>query len=107
MPKMIRDHNRLRFMCPGCKTTHEVTPPDQPMGWQFNGDFNYPTLHPSVLVTGYLMPTDEEHAAIMRGEPYERKPMRCHSFVRAGDIEFLNDCSHELAGKTVALPDME
>lgn len=27
----------------------------------------------------------------------------CHSFVRNGKIEFLSDCTHELAGKTVEL----
>jgi hypothetical protein len=31
---------------------------------------------------------------------------RCHSFVRAGRIEFLNDSTHALAGKTVDLPDL-
>lgn len=28
----------------------------------------------------------------------------CHSFVRDGQIEFLSDCTHALAGKTVSLP---
>jgi hypothetical protein len=32
--------------------------------------------------------------------------VRCHSFVRAGMIEFLSDCTHELAGKTVPIPDL-
>lgn len=30
---------------------------------------------------------------------------RCHTFIRAGKIEFLGDCTHALAGQTVALPD--
>lgn len=29
----------------------------------------------------------------------------CHSFVRDGKIEFLNDCTHELAGTTLELPE--
>jgi hypothetical protein len=28
---------------------------------------------------------------------------RCHIFVRDGKIQFLNDCTHELAGKTVPM----
>jgi hypothetical protein len=25
----------------------------------------------------------------------------CHVFVKAGEIQYLSDCTHELAGKTV------
>jgi hypothetical protein len=32
---------------------------------------------------------------------------RCHLFVRDGRIEFLSDCHHELAGKTVEIPDWD
>lgn len=32
-------------------------------------------------------------------------PSRCHSFVRAGMIEFLSDCTHALRGQTVSIPD--
>ncbi|MGC4033677.1 MAG: hypothetical protein QM754_18485 [Tepidisphaeraceae bacterium] len=41
-----------------------------------------------------------------RKEPDTKWPFtcyRCHSFVRDGQIEFLGDCTHELAGKTVPL----
>ncbi|MCZ4340562.1 hypothetical protein O4H52_03015 [Sphingomonadaceae bacterium G21617-S1] len=31
-------------------------------------------------------------------------PAVCHSFVRNGQIEFLSDCTHALAGQTVPLP---
>lgn len=30
-------------------------------------------------------------------------PARCHLFIRAGQIEFLGDCTHEFAGKTVPM----
>jgi hypothetical protein len=29
---------------------------------------------------------------------------RCHSFVVDGQIQFLGDCTHKLAGQTVPLP---
>ena len=32
-------------------------------------------------------------------------PDICHSFVKAGNIQFLGDCTHALAGQTVPLPD--
>jgi hypothetical protein len=63
--------------------------------WNFNGDFNAPTLHPSVLVT-MTRPRD----------PSVSKKI-CHSFIKDGFIQFLGDCTHELAGKTVKLPEVE
>lgn len=41
----------------------------------------------------------------MSGDKIEPKPKVCHSFVRNGKIEYLNDCTHELAGQTVELLD--
>jgi hypothetical protein len=37
------------------------------------------------------------------GEKQEQRV--CHSFVTDGRIQFLSDCTHELAGQTVDLPD--
>lgn len=34
-------------------------------------------------------------------------PAVCHSFVRDGQIEFLGDCTHSLAGQTVPLPSVD
>jgi hypothetical protein len=54
--------------------------------WAFNGDRAAPTFKPSMLVR------------------YGRDLKRvCHSFVTAGEIQFLNDCTHELKGQTVKL----
>lgn len=58
--------------------------------WTFNGDLLRPTFRASML------------ARWTQGE--EKKPMVCHSYVTDGKIEFLSDCTHELAGKTVELP---
>lgn len=77
------------FHCPGCKTHHAVG--EQ---WTFNGDYHAPTFHPSVLVTWDMKP---------HGLPNKI----CHSFVKDGFIQFLGDCSHELKGKTVKLPDVD
>jgi hypothetical protein len=32
---------------------------------------------------------------------------RCHSFLVDGQIQFLGDCTHALAGQTVPLPEIE
>lgn len=33
----------------------------------------------------------------------EPTPKICHSFITDGEIQFLNDCTHKLAGHTVDL----
>ncbi|MDI1362523.1 DUF6527 family protein [Methylotenera sp.] len=84
------------FYCVGCKFTHPVhTKVGSHNGsqWGWNGSMDKPTFTPSVLVQ---YPWGEE-----------RKPMVCHSFVTDGMIEFLADCTHEFAGKTVELPEFK
>lgn len=82
------------FECPGCKMLHgvNVARDDRPK-WTWNNDVNNPTFNPSVLVQGDF--------------GVERKPLTCHSFVRNGMIEFLGDCTHDKAGQTLRLPDLE
>ncbi|MBM3603622.1 MAG: ammonia monooxygenase [Alphaproteobacteria bacterium] len=95
----------VAFMCPGCDEMHHVTV-DGSRGWTLNGDADAPTFNPSVLVQGVRRFTDAEHARVMAGEEVEPEPRTCHSFVRDGQIQFLNDCTHQLAGQTVPLPDL-
>ena len=82
-----------RFFCPACKEYHYIGVAQNNMGfpiWTFNGDNENPTISPSVKV--------EYHGA--------DKDTVCHSFIRNGKIEFLTDCTHELAGKTVEMVDL-
>lgn len=72
------------IFCPGCQRHHLFD-----SRWTFNGDFEKPTFSPSMLVNKSCARTI------------------CHSFVRDGKIQFLDDCHHELAGKTVDLEDLE
>jgi hypothetical protein len=39
------------------------------------------------------------------GESFDNVPTMCHSFVVDGRIEYLSDCTHEMAGMTVDLLD--
>ena len=57
--------------------------------WRFNGDFEKPTFSPSMLMTydGHENP--------------ETGHVRDHFFVRDGKIQYLSDCNHNMAGKTV------
>lgn len=87
---------RLSFQCPGCDRPHAVAVGQGPgPRWGWNGSVDAPTFTPSVLVT-----YDGADAG-MSGAP----PAVCHSFVIAGRIAFLGDCTHALAGQTVDLPD--
>ena len=31
----------------------------------------------------------------------------CHSFITDGKIQYLNDCTHKLAGQTIELPEFD
>lgn len=97
----------LVFWCPGCDMAHQVYVGDGPgPRWGWDGDVDRPTFTPSVRVQGVVPLTDAEHAAYMRGEEIpEPRRMLCHSLITDGRIQFLHECTHALAGKTVPLPD--
>ena len=83
------------IFCPGCKHGHVYTcgKTDQPR-WTFDGNMLEPTFEKSMLVN----PEGE------KGTPH-CGVKRCHSIVTDGNIRFLNDCDHDLAGQTVPLED--
>ena len=70
----------LWWWCSPCDTHHRVVLPR----WTWNGDLEKPTISPSVLVT--------------YGDG-----RRCHLFVREGMVQYLSDCTHEMAGQTVPI----
>jgi hypothetical protein len=78
--KVVKLDNIWLVKCPGCDRPHSI---DE--RWSFNGDVNNPTFTPSLLVNQH------------------RPEMRCHSFITNGEIQFLSDCYHSLAGETVGL----
>ena len=77
------------FWCPGCQSHH--APNNR---WTWNGDRVKPTFHPSVLSQG------------VRDAACAPTPQRCHLFVRDGKLQYLSDCTHELAGQTVEMRPM-
>ena len=59
---------------------------DQHPSWSWNGDYECPTVSPSIRLIHTVNQVD-------------------HLFIRDGKIQYLNDCTHELAGKTVDMVD--
>ena len=76
-----RSKSRWFFECPGCDCLHSIDTPR----WTFNGDPDNPTVTPSLVI---------KHS----------DNVKCHLFVRDGKIEFLNDSTHALKGRTVEIP---
>lgn len=68
------------FWCPGCDEPHAINDT-----WHLTDiQGETPTVEPSILVSDGDGP-------------------KCHSFVRHGQILFLDDCKHAQAGKTIPL----
>ena len=82
LEKLDGDPFDYSFYCPGCECDHGFnTDKSKRPAWDFNGDLVKPTISPSLKVTWG------------RGE---KPPFLCHSFIRAGQIQFLSD---EAAGR--------
>lgn len=81
-PKLgVTEGGTYFFFCPGCDSPIGIK------GWKFDGNVEAPTFSPSILSD--------------RG-----KGDRCHSFIRGGKIQYLEDCTHQYAGQTIELPDI-
>ena len=78
---------QFHILCPGCGQEHAFN-----NDWEFNNDFEKPTIRPSLLIRGWL------NKDIPNGV--------CHSYITNGMIEFLGDCSHNLKGQMVPLLDI-
>lgn len=98
MARQVDDHGRIYtvhyYWCPGCDALHGVSinpgKNSNGAGWDFSGTLECPTYSPSELTT---WDTGEE-----------KTPHRCHTFIKDGQIQFLDDCTHNLKGQTVPLP---
>lgn len=105
----------LSFWCAGCRERHTIWTGEGPgPRWSFNGDLEKPVFHPSLLVTWdepkNISDVDKLNADIAakraHGTPIPYVSKRCHSFIgcngaQPGQIIYLNDSTHSLAGQTV------
>lgn len=78
------NHTQYLYYCPGCKREHAFGLQGEGGHHTFNMDLENPTVVPS------LMQNFAKYTV-------------CHSFIKNGKIQFLNDCTHELKGQTVEL----
>ncbi len=96
---------RYSFYCPGCRHLHVYPTIGTEPIWSFNGDLNNPTFKPSLLNRWgkYADPNwtldTPENTAKFSGI--------CHLYVTDGTIQFLTDCTHDHAGRTVTMADVE
>ena len=97
-----------KFKCPGCNHTHSinVNPNYSPVCWGFNGNIDKPTFTPSLLATSGHYVTGESPADCWPCQNNKNACYICHSFITNGRIQFLGDCTHELKGQTVDLPEI-
>ena len=94
------------FWCNGCDTHHRYTTKlakgESGPVWQFSGTIERPTLTPSLLCRW------PDHRQCMPPDPCRKpdcpgKPNVCHLYVTDGEVRYLSDCTHALAGKTVPI----
>lgn len=80
-------HDQYEYFCPGCGYTHVFALKTEGGHHTWNNDYNKPTVAPSLV--------------------YNFRPeSMCHSFIKDGAIQYLPDCTHQLRGETVELPDI-
>lgn len=90
--------------CPACNSGHEINvdaPNASGARWSFNGDRDRPTFSPSVNMRWgvYADPNWRDPDGNERGGI-------CHYFITDGRIIYCGDCTHDLRGQTVDLPDL-
>ena len=86
----VLKNGQALFRCPGCGLIHAIS--ILPGRWSWDQDPYHPTITPSILVKQSL---------------WNAPTIICHSFITGGNIQFLTDSTHALAGRTVELPDYE
>lgn len=99
----VKNHPDFKALKPG--------DPDRTPVWGFNFNFDLPPFTPSLLVrSGIYVPGHEDWQTKVAPEDHEsyiKNSSICHSFITDGRIQFLGDCTHSMANKTVDLPSFD
>jgi len=94
------------FWCEPCGTNHSYRTKnakgESGPTWTFNGDMEKPTFMSSLLVRS-VRPRDGKINPDWSFDPVD---WVCHLFVVSGQIQYCGDCTHDLRGRTVPLPDL-
>lgn len=113
------DDEGLTYYCQGCESAHTIKTKGNG-AWGWNGDVEKPVFTPSVLLSSTRL-TEKGNADLeawrasgmpsRNGVPFESAPFVCHTFVgcngaQPGEVIFLGDCTHALAGQVQPLADL-
>ena len=109
MGKILQiDNSKLKvFKCPACKQCHTID--DK---WTYSGTDEKPTVRASVKAMYVKVPENPEkdkngkYILGSDGRILGAKDMICHLFITDGAIQYLGDCTHEMAGQTVDMEDL-
>ena|SRR5208337_1567824 len=101
--KLRRQQDGYAHWCPACKETHPL-----PDSWKFDGNLESPTFAPSFRHRGLqTVKVDGKWTGEwVRDDAGNPIPFVCHYNLVAGMLQFCPDSTHELAGKSVPLPDL-
>jgi hypothetical protein len=104
-PVVRTSETSLWLWCPACDDAHRISI-NTDNSWNWNGNEVLPTIEPSILVTGVQWPESSpfhksNHSAVLPGDP-----IRCHSFVRNGQWQYLTDSTHSMAEQIVEMIDL-
>lgn len=111
--KLRRTTTGHSWWCPACAEMHLL-----PTGWKFDGNLAAPTFSPSFKHTGHQVEKDaagewtgrwlteagEAKTVFAPGD--KPKPWCCHYVVTAGNVAYCDDCTHDMRGKTIPMPDL-
>lgn len=102
--KIREGYETYAFKCPACNEEHCFN-----FTWGFDGNFEMPTVSPSILTTFWRMPENASFENVPLGTRHpDAKEIKCHSWITAGKIKFFNDCTHDfIKNIEVDLPEYE
>lgn len=104
-PYLRRAEDAYVHWCPGCEEVHRL-----PDSWQFNGNIQSPTFKPSFKHSGmkrnivdgkWIGEGVDAWIYDNKGKPI---PYICHYILTNGILNFCDDCTHSLAGKSIPIP---
>lgn len=92
------------YWCQGCGDYHTIKTKGDG-AWNWNGDIHNPVITPSVKVTWAAIPDAPDEFKEWRTERI------CHTYIGCngalpGQVIFLGDCTHALAGQIHPFPDI-
>lgn len=103
MTKLVKiNRTGLAHWCPACDSGHEINVGgvnSSGARWAFNGNAQCPTFSPSINLKINTPDMGADYQPDIASTV-------CHYFISGGKIQYCADCTHELRGQTVDLPDI-